>query len=54
METYKIAGGEFAGKNPQWGAVPGTLVDGGCGYSNPFYNTLFVVSKTTRWRRARL
>lgn len=35
-EVYAFAGGEFAGKKPQWAAVGPTLFVGG--YGNPFYN----------------
>ncbi len=35
-ELYAFAGGEFAGKQPQWSIVNRTLYVGG--YGNPFYN----------------
>jgi hypothetical protein len=36
MELYAFAGGEFAGKQPQWSIINHTLYVGG--YGNPFYN----------------
>lgn len=37
-DLYAFAGGEFAGKNPQWNAVGRTMYVGG--YGNPYYNNL--------------